>query len=222
MAFNVLEENWITTRTLAKVLMISVDRVRQLEEEGYLTSKLEKNKKLYDLVSSVQMYIKYKERSGKIQGALTVGLADAMDDGTRRLKAEADLKEAKAAIETLKKEEFEATMHRSEDVETVMEDLIMAFRAEALAIPGAVAVDVAEAQTAQEASGIIKAAVNNMLNRLSDFSYDPNVFKRLVREREKWMNEQSEEGSEEEGTDSGGNRKTKSATRKGMRRTKGT
>ena len=217
MALKIFEENWISSRTLAKVLMISPERVRQLEEEGYLTSKTEKGRKLFDLIPSFQMYIKYKERFEKVSGAIASGWADVMDDDARRLKAEADLKEAKAAIENLKKEEFEATMHRSEDVEAIMEMLIMAFRAEALAIPGAVAVDVADATTAQEASGIIKNAVNNMLNRLADFKYDPARFKKLVREREKWMNERMEEG-----TDPGGGGKTKPANNKGMRRAEST
>ena len=198
MALKIFEENWISSRTLAKVLMISPERVRQLEEEGYLTSKTEKGRKLFDLIPSFQMYIKYKERFEKVSGAIAGGLAEAMDDDARRLKAEADLKEAKAAIENRKKEEFEATMHRSEDVETVMEALTMAFRAEALAIPGLVAVDVAEATTAQQAAGIIKNAVNNMLNRLSEFRYSQAKFKKLVREREKWMNEHDKaEGDKE-------------------------
>lgn len=213
MALKIFEENWISSRTLAKILMISPERVRQLEEEGYLTSKTEKGRKLFDLIPSFQMYIKYKERFEKVSGAIAGGLAEAMDDDARRLKAEADLKEAKAAIENLKKEEFEATMHRSEDVETVMEALTMAFRAEALAIPGLVAVDVAEATTAQQAAGIIKNAVNNMLNRLSEFRYSQAKFKKLVREREKWMNEHDK---------AEGDKEAQSGIKQSMQRAKGT
>lgn len=213
MALKIFEENWISSRTLAKVLMISPERVRQLEEEGYLTSKTEKGRKLFDLVPSFQMYIKYKERFEKVSGAIASGLAEVMDDDARRLKAEADLKEAKAAIENLKKEEFEATMHRSEDVETVMEALTMAFRAEALAIPGLVAVDVAEATTAQQAAGIIKNAVNNMLNRLSEFKYSQAAFKKLVREREKWMNEHDK---------ADGDKEAQSGSKQSMQGAKGT
>jgi len=213
MALKIFEENWISSRTLAKILMISPERVRQLEEEGYLTSKTEKGRKLFDLIPSFQMYIKYKERFEKASGAIASGLAEVMDDDARRLKAEADLKEAKAAIENLKKEEFEATMHRSEDVETVMEALTMAFRAEALAIPGLVAVDVAEATTAQQAAGIIKNAVNNMLNRLSEFKYSPAKFKKLVREREKWMNEHDK---------AEGDKEAQSGIKQSMQRAKGT
>ncbi len=197
MAFNVLEENWISTRALSKVLVLSVDRIRQLDEEGYLISKKDGNRKLYDLVPSVQAYIEYQRQHPIGNNGIN---SDIGDDDARRLKAEADLKEAKAAIENLKKEEFEATMHRSEDVETVMEALVMAFRAEALAIPGLVAVDVAETRTAQEAAGVIKSAVNNMLNRLSEFKYSPAKFKKLVREREKWMNEHNDKAGGDEET----------------------
>jgi len=207
------EGNLITTRKLAKVLKLSTERIRQLEDEGYFQSKLKGRQKQYDFYPSVWMYLEYMKRHSTTAG---MTLAEAQDDDARRLKAEADLKEAKAAIENLKKEEFEATMHRSEDVETIMEMLVMAFRAEALAIPGAVAVDVAEATTAQEASGIIKNAVNNMLNRLTDFKYDPAKFKKLVREREKWMNERIDEGA-----DAGSGGEVKPCNNKGVRRTKG-
>jgi DNA-binding transcriptional regulator YhcF (GntR family) len=212
MALNIFEENWISSRTLAKVLMISPERVRQLEEEGYLTSKTEKGRKLFDLLPSFQMFIQYKDKHRDMSNTINAVLTAGMDDEARKLKAEADLKEAKAAIENLKKEEFEATMHRSEDVETVMEALTMAFRAEALAIPGLVAVDVAEASTAQQAAGIIKNAVNNMLNRLSEFKYSQAKFKKLVREREKWMNEHDK---------AEGDKKAQSGSKQSMQRAKG-
>ena len=207
------EGNLITTRKLAKVLKLSTERIRQLEDEGYFQSELKGRQKQYDFYPSVWMYLEYIKRHSTTSGTTS---AEAQDDDARRLKAEADLKEAKAAIENLKKEEFEATMHRSEDVETMMEMLVMAFRAEALAIPGAVAVDAAEATTAQEVSGIIKNAVNNMLNRLTDFKYDPAKFKKLVREMEKWMNERIDEGA-----DPGGGEEAKPRRGKGVRRTKG-
>lgn len=183
MAFDLKSENWISTRGLSAVLMLSLERVRQLEEEGHLTSRMDKNRKQYDLVPSVQSYIEYL-RQQKDNGPF-----DLANDEARRIKADADLKEAKAAIENMKKEEFEATMHRADDVEKVVSDLATAVRAELLALPGTLAIDVSHAETPAEAAGIIKAAVNRILNGLADYSYNPEKFKKLVREREKWMNE---------------------------------
>ena len=108
------------------------------------------------------------------------------------------LKEAKAAIEQLKKAEFEATMHRSEDVEKITADLVMAVRAELLALPGTLAMDVAHAKTPAEAAGLIKAAVNDILNSLIAYNHNPDKYKKLVREREKWMNESENETETEE------------------------
>ena len=195
MALNILDENWISSRTLSKILMLTSERVRQLEEEGYFTSKTEKNKKLFDAIPSIQAYIEYlKHRIGNA-GSL---LANSANDEVRKLKAEADLKEAKAAIEQLKKAEFEATMHRSEDVEKITTDLVMAVRAELLALPGTLAMDVAHAKTPAEAAGLIKAAVNDILNSLIAYNYNPDKYKKLVREREKWMNESENETETEE------------------------
>lgn len=183
MAFDIKKENWISTRGLAAVLMLSLERVRQLEEEGHLTCKMDKNRKQYDLVPSVQAYIEYL-RQQKDNGPVSPA-----EDEARRIKADADLKEAKAAIENMKKEEFEAVMHRAEDVEKVVTDLATAIKAELLALPGTLAIDVAHADTPAEAAEFIKAAVNKILNGLTEYSYNPEKFKKLVREREKWMNE---------------------------------
>lgn len=192
MSIDIKNENWISTRGLASVLMLSLERVRQLEEEGYFTCKTEKNRKQYDLIPSVQIYIEYLRRQKENP------IADVVNDEARKLKADADLKEAKAAIENLKKAELEANMHRSEDVEAVIADLAATIRGELLALPGTLAVDMASAQTASEASAIIKSAVNTILNRLAEYSYDKNEFKKRVREREKWMNESSNKETEEE------------------------
>ena len=216
-----MADKLVEPKTIAKIFNFEgVRRIDQLVQDGVIDATLTevngRKVRRYDLIPTIMKYIKYlQDKLNK--KSKPISLEDAAEDEARRLKAEADLKEAKAAIENLKKEEFEATMHRSEDVETVMEMLVMAFRAEALAIPGQVAVDVAEATTAQEASGIIKNAVNNMLNRLSEFKYDPAKFKKLVREREKWMNERMEEGADE---GSGGEAKPRN--NKGVRKPKGT
>ena len=184
-------EIWVPTRKLASWLDLTDNRIRQLEDEGYFTSKTESGKKKFELKSSIQLYIEYLKRHKETT------ILDTLDDEARKLKAEADLKEAKAAIEQMKKAEFEATMHRSEDVERMVTDLCMAVRAELLALPGMLAVDVSEAQSASEAAGYIKKAVNDILNSLTDYRYNPEEYKKLVREREKWMNEERNEEADD-------------------------
>ena len=184
-------EVWVPTRKLASWLDLTDNRIRQLEDEGYLTSKTESGKKKFELKESVRIYIEYLKRHKENP------MLEAMDDEARKLKAEADLKEAKAAIEQMKKAELEATMHRSDDVEAITTDLVMAVRAELLALPGMLAVDVASAQSASEAAGFIKKAVNEILNSLKDYSYNPEEYKKMVREREKWMSEETDKETDE-------------------------
>ena len=63
----------------------------------------------------------------------------------------------------LQLKELEGTMHRSEDVEAVMTDLVYNIRSMLIALPGRLAVDVVAAQTAAEASEIIRAEANRRL-----------------------------------------------------------
>lgn len=184
-------EVWVPTRKLASWLDLTDNRIRQLEDEGYLTSKTESGKKKFELKESVRIYIEYLKRHKENP------VLEVMDDEARKLKAEADLKEAKAAIEQMKKAELEATMHRSDDVEAITTDLVMAVRAELLALPGMLAVDVASAQSASEAAGFIKKAVNDILNSLKDYYYNPEEYKKMVREREKWMSEETDKETDE-------------------------
>ena len=196
------KEQLQSPQTIAKLFNFEgTRRIDQLVQDGVITPTIitENGRKVrkYDLLPTIMKYIKH------LQDKLAKKTApeEASDDEIRKLKAEADLKEAKAAIEQLKKKEFEGMMHRSEDVEAITTDLIMAVRAELLALPGTLAVDVAAAQSAAEASGIIKEAVNTILNSLSEYKYDPKKYAKLVREREKWMNEQEKQHEQEEETE---------------------
>ena len=191
---NLDDEIWVPTRKLASWLDLTDNRIRQLEDEGYFTSKTEGGKKKFELKTSIRIYIEYLKRHNDSDRRFN----QMMSDEQRRQKAEADLKEAKAAIEQMKKNELEATMHRADDVESITTDLVTAVRAELLALPGTLAVNVANAQSAAEAAGFIKAAVNDILNSLIDYKYDPAKYKKLVREREKWMNETKKDEEQDE------------------------
>lgn len=188
MAFDIAGENLVPTRTLAKIIKRDPDRVRQLEEEGLFTSEKKSGRKYFDLVPSVQAYIEYLRRGRENK--------ENMDEESRKAKADADWKIAKAEIEEMKRDELKGMLHASEDVEKITTDLIMAIRSKLLAMPGTLAVDCAEAGTAREAAGVIKAAVNDALNGLAAYRYDPKKYAKLVREREKWMREVEEQEEE--------------------------
>ena len=82
--------------------------------------------------------------------------------------------------------ELEGKMHRSEDVEAVMTDLVYAIRSMLIALPGRLAVDVSSTTSAQEASEVIKKEVYKILDELSEYKYNPEEYAKRVREREGW------------------------------------
>lgn len=174
------DDNGIPTRALASMLGIDSDTVRDLEDRGFLSSETIGGKKFYPMVTSVREYCDYLRRQTKASICFE-------DDEARRAKAEADLKEAKAEIEKLKLAEFQGIMHRSEDVEALVTDLAITTRAELLALPGMLAIDLANATTPAEAAGILKRALYDVLNTLAEHEYNPEVFKERVKEREKWI-----------------------------------
>lgn len=187
--FKLTDKTLVSTRTLSTIIGLTTERIRQLVEEGIFeeeSDKEHKNRKRFDLVPTVQTYIEYLKAQAKPSG-------DMSSDEARKIKADADWKEARAAIEQLHLKEIEGTMHRSEDVEAVINDLVMAVRAQVLALPGTLAVDCANASTPGEVTGLIKTAVNDLLNGLVDYEYNSQDFRALVREREDWLNAEEEE-----------------------------
>ena len=66
-----------------------------------------------------------------------------------------------------------------------------------MALPGQVAVDCADARTPTEAAAIVKKAVDDFLNETAGYKYSEADYRRLVREREKWVAEIEEMDSEE-------------------------
>ena len=103
------------------------------------------------------------------------------------------MKRSKADIEALKLKELEGKMHRSEDVEAVITNVVYLIRSMLIALPGRLAVDVVSVGTAAEASVVIRNEVYKILEELSNFQYDPEEFAKMVRERERWMDVEAEE-----------------------------
>ena len=103
-----------------------------------------------------------------------------------RRMAEVQLKASKAKIVGLEADELQGKMHRSEDVEAMTADLLYAVRGALIALPGRLAVDVAQADTAAEASEIIRQEVNKVLSEIAQYKYDPLKYEERVRQRMDW------------------------------------
>ena len=167
----------VSVAELAALLGLSADRIYQLIRGGILQT-VKRGRLL--LADSLQRYI------------ATINKEPVSDEDMRLEKvkqtAEATLKHSKAKIAKLEAEELEGKMHRSEDVEAMTADLLYAVRGALIALPGRLAVDVAQAQTAAEASEVIRQEVNKVLKEISQYKYDPLKYEERVRKRMDWDN----------------------------------
>lgn len=182
----------VDSKTIAAIFGVDPRRVQQLAKEGIITATKEGHANRYDLLPTIQRYIKYL--SDKANGREAANKKDIEIEG-RRLEAEADLKRSKADMAALQLKELEGKMHRSEDVEAVMTDLVYTIRSMLMALPGRLAVDVVATASAAEASETIRAEVYKILEELAGYKYDPDEYARRVRDREGWS-DLSDEGDD--------------------------
>ena len=172
-----------------------VRRVDQLVQDGVLTPTIVKENgrrvRKYDLIPTVQSYIRFlKDRADRrAQGT--------PEEAAKQAEADLRYKEARAEKMELEIQELRGQMHRAEDVAALTSDMIAKLRGGIMAIPGQVAVDCADARTPTEAAAIVKKAVDDFLNETAAYKYSEADYRRLVREREKWVAEIEEMDSEE-------------------------
>jgi phage terminase Nu1 subunit (DNA packaging protein) len=179
--------NLQSTTTIAKLFGLTARRIQQLTQDGIISQV---NGNGYDLLPTIQRYIKYLQ--DKAYGREEK--AQVQDLETEKLNAEIDLKRSKARMAELELKELEGRMHQSEDVESMTTDLVLNIRSMIMTLPGLLAVDLAEINTAAEVSERIKEAVIDILEELSNYKYDPKEYQKRVRERQGWEDEQEDDG----------------------------
>ena len=173
------KQNLQDTQVIAKLFDLTERRVQQLAKDGVLPVASKRPYK-FDLLPTIKAYIRYLSdrlaNKGRDEGYATAELD--------KLRAEANIKQSKDKITEMQLKELEGKMHRSEDVEAVMEDLVFTIRGMILALPGRLAMDVMQAASAAEASAIIRAECDKILNELAGYRYDPEVYQRRVKDRQ--------------------------------------
>lgn len=113
----ILADKEVTTTQLASVLGLTARRVRQLTQDGVVTSS---SPGKYILADAVQAYIGSVSRGG-----LTKEEAEEAKKIERvKAKAEATLKTSKAKIAQAEAKELSGQMHRSEDVAAMTSELM--------------------------------------------------------------------------------------------------
>lgn len=187
------KQNLQSTEIMAKLFELDPRRVQQLAKEGVLPAASQRPYK-FDLLPTVKAYIRYLRDRANGKEAKT---ADTVKAEADKLRAEADLKQSKAKIAELQLKELEGKMHRSEDVEALTNDLVYTARSMIMALPGRLAMDVVQAGSASEASALIRTECYKILDELAGYQYDPEAYRRRVRDREGWSDALADEEADE-------------------------
>lgn len=168
----------VSTSELAAVLGLTVRRVQQLSQDGIIPT-VSRGKFL--LREAVARFVDYRMRlvERDEDSAETLAARD-------KIVAEARLKTAKADVAALEADELKGTMHRAEDVEMLVNDLVFTIRSDLEALPGRVAVDAFATESPEELSNVIRREVRKILRELAGHRYDPAKYEELVRERREW------------------------------------
>ena len=184
----------VEAKVVAKLFGLSVRRIQQLTQDGVLQTEQVGRQRRYDLLQSVRRYIIYLQEKVNSKSASK----DDTENESRKIKAEADLKTVKAEIAEMERDELRGEMHRSDDVEAMTTDLVFAIRGMLLALPGRLAIDLAPISNPAEISERIKQEVNAILLELSNYQYDPEAYKKRVRDRLGWGEELMDDRDEGE------------------------
>lgn len=185
------EEVFCKSSELAYMFDVSNQWIGQLTRDGILKKQRVKGGSKYNMVESVRAYCRYLRDKAAGREEKTDPIAEK-----DKLEAEVRIKRAKADIAELEAKELQGQMHRSEDVEAITNDLVYSIRSALMALPGRLAVDVANASSSAEAATIIKAEVYKLLEELSNYRYDPDAYAKRVRERQKWAEQDEDDDLE--------------------------
>lgn len=170
------------TEDLANLFGLTGQWINQLTRDGVIKRRDTPAGKRYNVIESVRSYTQYLRDKAANRGEKGIPEEKELE----KFNAEVRIKRAKAKIAELEADEIQGIMHRSEDVAAMTEDLIYTVRGSLMALPGRLAVDVSNAQTAAEASEIIRREVFKLMEELSMYQYDPQKYEERVRSRMKW------------------------------------
>ena len=180
---------YVKTADICSMLGVSNQWVGQLTSQGTLNKMQTDHGKLFNLTDSIRAYM--DSQNDKIKKT-----AEERKMDKARATAEVKLKVAKATVAELQAQELRGKMHRSEDVQVFTQELIDTVKNALLSLPGRLAVEVSLCDTAEECSVLIKEAIRDVLNELSEYDYDPEKYEAMVRERQN-LDEKAEEDDAE-------------------------
>lgn len=174
----------LSSEEVARIIGKDQRTVQNLAKQEILTCEKIGRKNLYDLHVVIKEYCDYLTK-------LTKRKISSMED--EKMAEDIRIKRAKADMAELELQELKGSLHAAEDVEEMTTDLVLVIRSSFLALPGKVASELAELQNASEVSERLKAEIFDILKDLSNYEYDPEEYRKRVRERRGWLRDEQQE-----------------------------
>lgn len=178
----------VSSTVLANLFGLTTRRIRMLENEGIIEKA---SRGRYKLTENIKKYITYLKASQELK-----------EESQSESKIDFDLEHA--LLERRKREKLDleiaamkGTMHKSEDVEKVMNDMLANFRSKILALPSKTAPRLIAREDIGEIQDILQLEMLEALNELSN--YDPTKF--YSEEYVDFDDEDNEEDNVQEETD---------------------
>lgn len=159
-----LDVTIVNSVTLGSIWGVTDRRVRQLKDEGVI-SEVTRGK--YDLAECTRRYCNFLRQAADANAnqkeiKLNYDQEHALHEKIKREKAELQLQVMKGEL------------HRSEDVELVMTDMLTRVKTKLLGLPSKMAQMVAGMKDSVKIQGLLQRQVEEALNELSD--YQPDLF----------------------------------------------
>lgn len=186
-------KNYQKADVIARLFGKTVRRIQQLTQDGILPTEKTPNGRRYDLLPTIQRYIKYLEE--RAENKQPQSMTEKLE---AKLDAEIKYKKAKADKARLELAELKGQMHRASDIEKLTNELVFSVRSMLLALPGRVAMDLAAIDNPVEVSQYMARHVEALLDELAQHEYDPEVYKQMAREREGWNAKENDDDEEED------------------------
>ena len=160
----------VSSAVLADLLGVTDRRVRQLASEGIFTRV---SKGRYNLPDSIKTYLNMLKMEKDIVNSYTNGELDLEQERAIKVRVERHQAEIKLAL-------MRGEIHKAEDVEQVMVDMLTSFRTRLLNIPPKLAPILAEKKNKAVIQEIINDELIEVLHELKDYNAEDFYSKEYI------------------------------------------
>ena len=136
----------VDSKTIAALFELTPRRIQQLTKEGIITATKEGNANRYDLLPTIQKYIRYLTAKANGREPSKKRRRDRRGAGSRPRPTSSAARQTSPRSSS---RSSRAPCTAARDVEAVMTDLVYSIRSMLVALPGRLAVDVSAATAAE-------------------------------------------------------------------------